>query len=192
MPSTDITSDDASAALDAAGQALFRLGRLFGRQPLADVLVARTGRPVELSRVLVVQAVADAAAPDPDDNGQHEVTVGVVAERLGIDPSTASRLVAETVREGYLARSTSTVDGRRACLDLTDAGRALNAGSRRFQRKVFEQATRGWSEPDRLTFARLFVTFAGAIAEHPGLNASAASAPGAAVEAEPAQEVRHA
>jgi DNA-binding MarR family transcriptional regulator len=163
---------DTESALDAAGQALFRLGRLFGRQPLADLLAARTGHPVELSRVLVVQAVADAGALADGGDDQDDVTVGVVAERLGIDPSTASRLVAETVREGYLIRSASARDGRRACLQLSEAGRALDASSRRYQRAVFEKATDGWSDPDRLAFARLFVRFAQAIAEHPALNAA--------------------
>jgi DNA-binding MarR family transcriptional regulator len=162
-------ADDAHAALDAASQALFRLGRLFGRQPLADVLGGRAGRPVELSRVLVVQTVADASSAAPGNAGQDEVTVGVVADRLGIDPSTASRLVAEAVRDGYLIRSTSAVDGRRACLKLTETGRALALDSRRYQRAVFNQATQGWSDHDREVFARLFVRFATAIAEHPDL-----------------------
>ena len=169
MPRSDARTDDDGAALDAAGQALFRLGRLFGRQPIADLLAARNGRPVELSRILVVQAVADASTPANGDAGQDEVTVGVVAEQLGIDPSTASRLVAETVREGYLTRSASSIDARRACLTLTEAGRALDASSRRFQRSVFEQATADWPDHDRLVFARLFVRFAQTIAEHPAL-----------------------
>jgi hypothetical protein len=82
---------DADAALDATGQALFRLGRLFGRQPLADVLGGRTGR-------------------------------------------------------------------------------ALDAGSRRYQRAVFDQATHGWSDGEREAFARMFVRFATAIVEHPDLS----------------------
>jgi DNA-binding MarR family transcriptional regulator len=170
MPRSDAGTDDDSAALDAAGQALIRRGRLFGRQPIVDLLAARNGRPVELSRVLVVQVVADASSPANGDASQDEVTVGVVAARLGIDPSTASRLVAETVREGYLTRSASSIDARRTCLTLTEAGRALDASSRRFQRAVFELATDDWSAQDRLAFARLFVRFARAIAEHPALD----------------------
>jgi DNA-binding MarR family transcriptional regulator len=156
----------ADAVLDAAGQALFRLGRLFSRQPLQAVLDGRSAQAVELSRVLVVQAVTDeiGSATGPDEPSV-EVTVGVIAERLGIDPSTASRLVAETVREGFLARSASAVDARRACLVVTEDGRALDAASRRFQRQVFEQATHGWSQCDRQAFARLFVRFAASVGE---------------------------
>jgi DNA-binding MarR family transcriptional regulator len=150
----DSGDNQPEAVLDAAAQAMFRLGRTFGRQPMRDRLMASTGRSVELSRILVVQAV-EAAAEQPDG----EVTVGVVAEQLGIDPSTASRLVTETIRDGYLSRGSSPTDARRVRLELTDAGRDLSAGSRRYQRAVFDQVTRDWSKQERLEFARLFIRF---------------------------------
>jgi DNA-binding MarR family transcriptional regulator len=114
----------------------------------------------------VVQAVRDAVGSvhDPTEPTS-EVTVGVVADRLGIDPSTASRVVAETIRDGFLARSLSAVDGRRTCLELTEAGRDLDAASRRYQRGVFDRATLGWSASERRLFAGLFVQFAAAIGE---------------------------
>jgi len=151
--------DDAAAVLDRAGQALFRLGRLFGRQSLQQMLARRTGRAVELSRIFVVQAVeegssAPGAAP----------TVGTVAERLGVDPSTASRLVAEALRDDYLARDPAPADARRAQLALTDAGRALAEDARRYQRAVFERVTEDWTAEERHEFARLFVRFADAVA----------------------------
>ena len=145
--------------LEAAARALFALGRTFSRQSIADLLRARSGRAVDLSRVLVVQAV-DEGVGAPDG----EVTVGTVAERLGIDPSTASRLVADATRDGYLARSASPHDGRRACLTLTDAGRELVRASRRFQRQAFLEATASWTDEERAQFARLFVRFAAAVA----------------------------
>src|SRR5687767_14098918 len=125
---------EASDDLDAAARALFGLGRTFARQSVRDQLREPSGRAVELSRVLIVQAVDEGVtAPaegdsTPDEGGSGpggEVTVGTVAERLGIDPSTASRLVADATRDGYLARSASARDGRRACLTLTEAGREL-------------------------------------------------------------------
>lgn len=114
----------AGSALDQAGQAWFRLGRIFSRHPLKDQLQRHTGQAIELSRILVTEAVATGSA-EPDQ----EVTVGVVAERLGIDPSTASRLVAETIGAGYLARLPSQMDNRRLRLELTDAGRKLVANA---------------------------------------------------------------
>lgn len=148
----------ADTAASAAGEALFRLGRVFGRKPPQHLIPGEAGRAVELSRLLVAQAVG--AGPEEPDR---EVTVGVVAERLGVDPSTASRLVAETVQDGYLARAASQADGRRAQLALTDTGRTLVEDARRYQRAVFEHATRDWSRRERDEFARLFVKFAEAV-----------------------------
>jgi DNA-binding MarR family transcriptional regulator len=132
---------------------------VFSRSSLHQQLAARTEHGAELSHIFVVQAVE----PRPGET-EPEVTVGVVAERLGVDPSTASRLVAESLRAGYLARTASPADGRRARLALTDAGRTLVADARRYQRSVFERATRDWSERERQEFARLFVEFADAVA----------------------------
>ncbi|HEU4328408.1 MAG TPA: MarR family transcriptional regulator [Roseiflexaceae bacterium] len=150
---------DSQAGLEAAGQALFRLGRIFARQPLPHLLAQRTERAVELSRILVAEAVAAG-----EQTGQ-EITVGAVAERLAIDPSTASRLVAETIQAGYLTRSPAPEDARRSLLALTEAGRELVEHARRYQRAVFEQATAAWPAEDRQTFARLLVLFTDSIAE---------------------------
>lgn len=139
---------------------LFRLGRAFSKQPLRQALAGQIGHAVELSRVLVVQAVEEG----PRGPGR-EVTVGAVAEWLGVDPSTASRLVAEAIQDGYLARTASPADGRRARLALTTAGRALAGDARRYQRAVFEQVTRDWSARERDEFARLFIKFAAAVVE---------------------------
>lgn len=109
--------------------------------------------------MLVVQAV--------ETLGAGEATVGTVAQQLGVDPSTASRLVAETLREGYLARLPSRADGRRAVLGLTDTGRELAEAARQYQRSVLERATRGWQGQERETFARLFVAFMKAVTERP-------------------------
>jgi DNA-binding MarR family transcriptional regulator len=147
------------ALLDDAGRALFSLGRLFGK-PQPQHLAESGGRTVELSRILVVQAV-EAGPIGPDQ----ELTVGAVAARLDIDPSTASRLVTESIRDGYLSRTASQADARRVRLALTAAGRALAADARRYQRAVFEHVTRDWSDAERREFARLFVRFAAAVAD---------------------------
>lgn len=145
------------ADLTAAGAALFRLGRLFGRRALPPE--TGEGRPVEVSRILVCEAVATGAG-----DGAGEVTVGEVAERLAIDPSTASRLVAEAIRAGYVARGASAVDGRRSALSLTALGEALLIDARRYQREVFERITAGWEPTERAAFARSLVRFVAGVA----------------------------
>lgn len=155
----DTNGDDRDLLLAQAGQALFQLGRAFGRFPSGQQPLDRSGRPVELSRILVVQVVAAHEA----DPAHGAVGVGAVAETLGIDPSTASRLVAETLRDGYLRRATAPGDARRAQLTLTPAGRDLAEGARDYQRAVFERLTHGWPAEERDRFAAQFVAFAAAI-----------------------------
>lgn len=138
--------------LEAASQALFRYGRIFGKFPLRQQLSdGRHG--VELSHVLVVEAV------EVGQQADQEVTIGSVATYLEIDPSTASRLVAMTLRAGYLARTKSLVDARAVQLELTPAGVQLAADARHYQREIFEQATNEWSDDERQIFAQLFIKF---------------------------------
>lgn len=152
--------NDAPSVLDEAGQALFRLGRMFSRQPMRQRVTEHSKRALELSRILVVQAV-EAGVAEPGE----EVTVGVVAKWLDVDPSTASRLVSETIRAGYLSGTASPADARRTRLALTDAGHALAAAAQRYQRAAFEHITREWPERERQEFARLFIKFADAVTE---------------------------
>jgi DNA-binding MarR family transcriptional regulator len=152
------TQEHEPSVFDEAGRALFRLGRVFARMPRRDLLDPPGLREPDLSAILLVQAVEDAEAAG------EEATVGALAAKLGVDPSTASRLVAQAVRGWYLRRVARQEDGRAVVLALTDAGRDLAAGAARYQRAVFEEATGGWSPADRATFARLFVRFAGGVA----------------------------
>jgi DNA-binding MarR family transcriptional regulator len=156
---TRIASGEAAPAmLDAAAEALFRLGRLFSRRSLAATFAGRNGRAPDLSRVLVAQALVEGNDADRNEN-----TVGLVAERLGVEPSTASRLVADAVRDGYVVRASSSLDSRRVRLALTADGAALTEAARRYQRRVFDEVTQGWPEIEREEFARLFLRFAAAV-----------------------------
>lgn len=153
---------DVGASFEDAGRALFLLIRLLGRSTDGQRAGGDAGRPVELSRIMVVQAVE---AAREDDGPDAEIGVGTVAARLAIDPSTASRLVAETIADGFLGSSPSPTDARRRRLGLTDAGRGLAAAARHHQAAVFAAATAGWPEAERRDFARRFAQFAAAIAE---------------------------
>jgi len=150
---------DDDSLLDEAGQALFRLGRIFARQPMGRMLMEGSAHTVNVSRVLVAQAVE----AGPEEPGG-DVTVGLVADRLGIDPSTASRLTAEAIQAGYLSRVASQADGRRVQLALTAAGRALLEDAYRYQRAVFARVTQDWSDGERHEFARLLPQFVDAVA----------------------------
>ncbi len=156
MTQPDPSHSDADI-LNAASRALFELGRAFNRIPRRDLSAPGSGPDADLGSILLTQSVEDA------QGAGDAVTVGTVATRLGLDPSTASRLVARAVERGLLHRRTSPLDGRAIELSLTDSGRDLAAAAARYQRSIFDTATATWSPDDRATFARLFVEFAAAI-----------------------------
>jgi DNA-binding MarR family transcriptional regulator len=114
----------------------------------------------DMTRSLVLNIVEEG----PEDPEQ-EITVGVVAERLGVDPSVASRMVSDCITSGYIARAASQRDGRRTILELTDEGRSMLGRFRSHQRKAFEYITRDWSTVDQVEFARLLLRYVDALAE---------------------------
>ena len=98
-----------------------------------------------------------------------EVTVGLLAEDLAIDPSRASRIAADLVERGLVLRAVSQEDGRRSVLVPTDAACKLMDGFLRakWQRTMKLFAT--WSEADILSFARLFGRYSDGMREqYPG------------------------
>lgn len=156
------------AIFDAASRALFTLGRAFNRMPRRDLTDPHSGPDPDLGAILLTQTIADA-----QDSGE-PVTVGAVADRLALDPSTASRLVARGVARDLIRRSSSTTDGRAVSLSLTDSGQDLVTAAARFQRSIFDAATASWSPTDRATFAHLFVAFTSAVL---AMNATAQELP---------------
>ena len=99
-----------------------------------------------------------------------DATVGRVATRMGIDPSTASRLVMQTLEAQFLRRAVSQRDGRAVVLEITEEGQQLALGARAYQRSVFDDLTHDWSETDRDDFARLFVRFSQAFIDQQNLK----------------------
>ena len=146
-------NDVTDEAVEQASYALFRLGRKFSKFPQHQYLDVEQGRGLELSHILVVQAVQARQAMT------QEATIGSIAAEMELDPSTASRLVAVTQRAGYVTRKASTADGRVAQVELTAAGEKLAAAAQDFQRQTFEAIMGAWSADERATFIPLFVKF---------------------------------
>ncbi len=141
---------------EQAGRLLFKLVRLLGR-PREFAPTSASGQPVDLSRILVVQALHTAIA---EGGPAAEISVGTVAAQLAIDPSTASRFVADALHDGFLRSTASATDARRRCLALTPAGEQLAAAAYRYQQEIFATATQDWPEAERAAFARQFIRFA--------------------------------
>jgi DNA-binding MarR family transcriptional regulator len=133
------------ALLDAVGTAFSKLRR---RTTEVDVGPAVTRK--DHTRILVITLV---------DEADDEITVGAVADRLGVDASVASRMVSDCISAGLLRRTASQGDGRRTVLQLTEAGEELRDRFRDKYRQTFEFITRDWAEPDRLEFVRLLLQY---------------------------------
>ncbi|MCQ0006044.1 MarR family winged helix-turn-helix transcriptional regulator [Actinomadura madurae] len=157
--------------------ALFRLRRVWAKPDLVKRIRAQTsacadGRPLQLSNLMVVNAVAALGAgahADAEQPGEPpaEITVGAVAERLEIDPSTASGSSGTPSTPGLVSRRPSPMDARRANLGLTEAGRRVKQVSDRFRRAYLDELMAGWPAQDRAEFARLLTRFADAAVRAP-------------------------
>lgn len=172
------------SVLSEISLAVFQLRRIWAKPDLMKKIRAQTsggpgGRPLQISNLMVVHAVAalseagtTAVPPSCDDAAaapgvECEVTVGAVAERLEIDPSTASRLVGHAIDAGLVSRRPSPVDARRANLGLTEAGLRVKRVADRFRRAYFAELMADWTPAERGEFARLLTRFADAAAQAP-------------------------
>jgi DNA-binding MarR family transcriptional regulator len=117
-------------------------------------LSRRHGADVDHAVFGVVDAVDQGPAAGAD-----EVSVREVADRLGIDPSRASRLASAAIDAGLVRRIASQVDGRRTGLVLTEDGVAAVETAHRVRQAYYDELMAGWSAADRAEFARLLVRF---------------------------------
>lgn len=123
--------------LDAA---LTALRRLWESPQVKRRFLAVLGRPVELSLVRTLRAIETAAADEPG--------VCHVADRLGVDASTASRFVDQATGGGWVTRTTSTRDRRRSVLGLTAEGDELLRASDDARTTVLSELVAGWDAPE--------------------------------------------
>jgi len=147
-------------AIDAIERALVRIRRSQTRRTLGRQASGGSGHSAGLN----VAGAVDVVDEGPSSPGQ-EVTVGTVAERLAVDPSRASRIVASAVQSGYLRRVASQADGRRIHLELTPAGHDLMQTIRQYRQDYFARLLRDWPGDDRDELARLLTKLAAAFTD---------------------------
>lgn len=123
--------------------------RQMHKRELGHRAVRALGLDIELAQVDTLFAIA-AEAGDGE-----ETMVSTVAERLSIDPSRASRLVAEMVNAGYARRAVSQRDARRTILELTPAGEAVVAAVQKYKWLLLGEFFSGWSKADIDAFVPL-------------------------------------
>ncbi len=155
---------EAIARIDATMGRIRRniVRREFGRQILAEI-----GSDLEVAHMDVLGSIW--GSPGHGRGGREDDTVGLVAERLGTDPSRASRLVSEVVELGYARRTASQGDARRICLELTEQGRGLMEAIRTTKWRLFAASLGQWSEAELVEFAKLLDRFSRWTAERPSV-----------------------
>ncbi len=83
------------------------------------------------------------------------LSVGEIADAVGVDQPRASRLVQQSVDLGLVVREADPDDARRTRVALTDAGRAMVRGFRGERRESVASALASFTEDERAELARL-------------------------------------
>ena len=142
-------------------EALLRMRRLWAHSMRPEALAGEFRGRVEISHVLIVDAVRRVSAPG------EEVTVRRIAEQLDVERSTASRLVDSAARAGWVHTGPSTADARRTVVDLTANGQALDERARAFRLDYLTGLLDDWADDDIADLARLLNAFSNLVAENP-------------------------
>lgn len=146
--------EDRDAGINEIGQAMARMRLMVGRRIIGRMALSRAAPSLELSHLDVIEAVRRISA-------EGEVTVGAVAEMLRVDPSRSSRLISELVQGGFLIRSVSQADARRAVVQLTDKARTYFREAEAVKRELLNSIVSEWSDEDVRDFGRLYLRFVG-------------------------------
>ncbi|MBX5158240.1 MULTISPECIES: MarR family winged helix-turn-helix transcriptional regulator [unclassified Rhizobium] len=136
------------------GRSMGRMRLMTGRRLIGRLAIQSAAPGLELSHLDVLDAVRRAKPAG-------EVTVGMIAEMLRIDPSRASRVVADMVGRNVLRREASQADARRIVVVMTEVGQNLLAEIVAQKLAIISEIVSDWPEQDVARFAMLFERFIG-------------------------------
>lgn len=105
------------------------------------------------ARLRLLEALAAASGP---------LSVGEVAEAVGVDQPRASRLVQQSVDQGLARREADPDDARRTRIAITDRGRAIVRGFSGERRDAIDGALAAFTDEERAELARLLTKLADA------------------------------
>ncbi len=162
-------SEEAAKAVAAIDSVMARIRRNIMRREFGRIVLAQIAPDLDVAHMDVISAIGHRAEGDPE-----EVTVGLIAERLGIDPSRASRVSADVVDRGLARRVASQQDARRICLELTPKGRRFVDAIRQSKMATFASALGQWEESELIVFANLLDRFSTWATDPKGLTDRAA------------------
>jgi DNA-binding MarR family transcriptional regulator len=130
--------------------------RRVARRELGQHALADLGIDLDLAALDVLFAIQGAG---PEGGEAEETTVGAVAERLGIDPSRASRIVGEMVDRGYARRGVSQADARRAVVTLSPRGVGVVASVMEYKALLMGDFLSEWTQEELAAFLPLLERF---------------------------------
>ncbi|AEH90402.1 MarR family winged helix-turn-helix transcriptional regulator [Mesorhizobium opportunistum] len=162
-------SEAAAEAVATIDAVMTKVRRSIQRRDFGRLILARIDPSLEVSHLDAIIALSAVV----NGTSQDEVTVGIIAERLGIDPSRASRISADLVERGYAFRVASQFDARRICLKLTARSERLVTAVRQTKWRIFAGSLAQWDEQDLVTFALLFERFADWAMDEAGMSKAA-------------------
>lgn len=145
------------AVLTDLDHTMLRLRRLMTRLPTTSLPVGGLNRSVDLAKVVACEAIGELGV-DHD-----AVTVKDVANALGLDQSTLSRLLAEAETEGLVERSPHPDDRRRVVVSLTPTGVMAVEGAARARTCLLGYLVDSFSDDDLRTLAGLMDRLAASV-----------------------------
>jgi len=163
------TAAEAVASIDAV---MHKVRRSIQRRDFGRQVMAQLDPTLEVTHLDTISAIAHNPVWSAEGPAQ-EVTVGLIAERLAIDPSRASRVVADVVERGYARRVASQLDARRICLELTPKGQRFVEAVRQNKLQIFARALGRWNERELVVFAALLDRFSNWATDDGGIGRSA-------------------
>jgi DNA-binding MarR family transcriptional regulator len=127
--------------------AMFRFHRRVAKGELIALALRRLELRIEPAQFQALTAVARI---------QHGVgrdapvapTIGLIAEEMSLDPSRASRIVADLVRSGHVQRGAAQDDGRKSVIKLTELGGSVLYAMRDARWNLLLEVFASWSESD--------------------------------------------
>jgi DNA-binding MarR family transcriptional regulator len=159
---TDGFAPEIVMALLDLDSGVFQWHRLVMKGEVLGKLIEELGLELDLSHFYAMTAILRLQHGFGREAAQ--VTVGLLAEEMDIDPSRASRIASDLIGRGFVRREAAQDDGRKSILVLTDAAwKVLGQVSDQKWSKmgaIFE----GWSEDEITTFSRLFLRYIDGIA----------------------------
>lgn len=124
--------------------------RRMNKRELGHRALEVLGIPLDLAQFDVLVAIDGPSAEF--GAAEDETTVGSVADRLGIDPSRASRMVTEMVAAGYARREVSQADARRTVIALTPAGDTVIEAVQAYKWLLLSDFLRSWAPEELASF----------------------------------------